>query len=184
MIRTILAACFCALIFLATSGAEARPRIAHDRCNIDWPCEGVAPSPRGLEIARRMRFGGPQQIYTPRTSLQKVQRSQVSSTVIGGRPAGCPRAYCGCGTSLEHFGKIIPFYNLAANWLTLPRSAPASGMVAARRGHVFTLKQHVAGSVWIVKDYNSGRGLTRIHARSIAGYSIVNPHAARYASVQ
>lgn len=177
MLKTVFAV---ALLCLLSIPAEARPRVAHPDCGVTMPCDGVAPSPRGEYIAKQLGFGGPQKVYTP--ARQRV--ASAPSQVIGGRPAGCPRAYCGCGTSLEHFGKIIPFYNLAANWLTLPRAAPASGMVAARRGHVFTLKQHVAGSVWIVKDYNSGRGLTRIHARSIAGYSIVNPHAARYASVQ
>lgn len=98
--------------------------------------------------------------------------------VIGGRPAGCPRAYCGCGASLYLFGKIIPRLNLARNWFGFPRAAPAPRMVAVRRHHVFVLERHVAGNVWIVHDSNSGRRLTRRHARSIAGYVIVNPQAA------
>jgi hypothetical protein len=43
-------------------------------------------------------------------------------------------------------------------------------MAAARRGHVFVLEQHIAGNIWLVHDSNSGRGRTRIHPRSIAGY--------------
>lgn len=103
-----------------------------------------------------------------------IQRE--AARVVGGRPAGCPHRYCGCGASLHIFGRIIPALNLAANWLRFPRAIPGPNMVAARRGHVFVLKQHIAGNTWLVFDANSGRGRTRIHPRSIVGYQIVNPH--------
>jgi hypothetical protein len=48
-------------------------------------------------------------------------------------------------------------------------------MAAARRGHVFVLESHVAGSAWLVTDHNSGGGLSRLHVRSISGYAIVDP---------
>lgn len=99
-----------------------------------------------------------------------------AARVIGGRPAGCPSRFCGCGASLHLFGRIIPSLNLAANWLRFPRAEPAPRMVAARRGHVFVLERHIAGLVWMVHDSNSGGRRTRIHARSIAGFQIVNPH--------
>lgn len=169
-------ALLCALMI----NADARPRLAHPDCNVSMPCEGVGPSARGEKIARQLGFGGPQQVYTPRA----VRASRQLGTVVGGRPAGCPARFCGCGASLHLFGKIIPSLNLAANWLRFPRAAPAPKMVAARRGHVFVLEQHISGSVWLVHDSNSGGRQTRIHARSIAGYQIVNPHAARYASAQ
>jgi hypothetical protein len=51
-------------------------------------------------------------------------------------------------------------------------------MAAARRGHVFILKQHIGGNVWLAFDANSGRRQTRLHARSIAGFTIVNPTGA------
>ena len=209
MLRILLAtAVLCAL----TISAEARPRhhvVAHDRCNIDWPCEGVAPSARGERVAKAMGgFGSPQKVYKQRVAKadwrsgirQKQDRrakpvlTEIASygaptpsvaytvkravaQVIGGRPSGCPRQYCGCSASLQVFGKIVPSLNLAANWLSFPRAAPAPGMVAARRGHVFVLKEHLGGNTWLAHDGNSGRGLTRIHARSLAGYAIVNPHA-------
>lgn len=98
--------------------------------------------------------------------------------VIGGRPAGCPHAYCGCGASLYLFGRIIPSLNLAANWIReFPRTHPAPGMAAARRHHVMVLISHVGGSDWLVHDSNSGGGKTREHVRSIAGYTIVDPHS-------
>lgn len=104
--------------------------------------------------------------------LQRVM-ADGAGRVVGGRPAGCPRRYCGCGASLHVFGRIIPSLNLAANWLRFPRAWPAAGMVAARRGHVFVLERHIIGSTWWVYDANSGRHRTRVHARSIAGFRIV-----------
>lgn len=97
---------------------------------------------------------------------------------VGGRPSGCPSRFCGCGASIHLFGRIIPALNLAANWLRFPRVAPAPRMAAARRGHVFVLEHHIAGNVWMVFDANSGGRRTRIHPRSIAGFTIVNPHGA------
>lgn len=108
-----------------------------------------------------------------RVEVQQAASNTVA--ILGGRPAGCPHRFCGCALSIKLFGKIIPHLNLAANWLKFPRTAPAPGMVAARRGHVFKLLAHVGGSTWQVWDANSGRGKIRIHNRSIAGYVIVNP---------
>jgi hypothetical protein len=109
-----------------------------------------------------------------------VQRYQpaVAEQVIGGRPSGCPSRFCGCGASLHLFGRIIPALNLAANWLRFPRTSPAPKMAAARRGHVFVHDQHIAGDVWLVYDANSGGHRTRIHQRSIAGFTIVDPRGA------
>lgn len=118
----------------------------------------------------------------PGASVQNQRRISQSTdahgnaVVIGGRPAGCPRAHCGCSTSLYIFGKIKPELNLAANWLKFPRTSPASGMVAARRGHVMVLLSQVEGNDWVTYDPNSGGGLTRQHVRSIRGYRVVNPH--------
>lgn len=95
--------------------------------------------------------------------------------IVGGRPAGCPSSFCGCGASLRVFGRIVPELNLASNWLRFPRTSPAPGMVAARRGHVFVLEQHLGGDMWMAYDANSGGRATRLHARSVRGYTIVNP---------
>jgi hypothetical protein len=114
----------------------------------------------------------------------RVMDANGNGAVIGGRPAGCPHAYCGCSASLQIFGKIIPELNLAANWLRkFPRTSPAPGMAAARNHHVMVLMSHVGGSNWLVHDGNSGHGLTREHVRSISGYVIVDPHGGRYASM-
>ena len=95
--------------------------------------------------------------------------------VIGGRPTGCPHAFCGCEASLYRFGRIIPELNLASNWRRFPRAAPSAGMAAVRSGHVMILQHQVDGNIWSVHDGNSGGHLTREHLRSIAGYTIVDP---------
>lgn len=104
------------------------------------------------------------------------QHSYDSESIVA-HPAGCPRSlFCGCGAAVEVFGTPRRELWLASNWLKYPRTAPAPGMVAARRGHVMVLREHVAGSTWIVFDANSGKGKTRVHARDISPYVIVNPH--------
>lgn len=151
--RALLAAVFLCLF--------AFPAAAFDRHDIEnpWRQEWSAPSP-----------------YQKRAKTQKVRHAaRTSAAVIAHRPAGCPHAYCGCALSLKNFGKIIPSLNIAANWKGFPITLPAPDMVAARTGHVFQLIAHVSGNVWRVYDPNSGRGATRIHERSIAGYTIHNP---------
>ena len=98
------------------------------------------------------------------------------SQIVGGRPAGCPYQYCGCYVSLKVFGKIIPSLNLAANWFRFPRAIPAPGMVAVKSHHVFYIAAVNSDGTVIAHDGNSGRHLTRIHARSLSGYRVVNPH--------
>ena len=99
-------------------------------------------------------------------------------------PRGCPAIrFCGCGAATAVFGKPIRSLWLASNWFKFPRTAPAPGMVAVRRGHVFVLRQHVQGNVWITHDYNSGGHKSRQHQRSIAGFSIVNPYAVNVAGM-
>jgi hypothetical protein len=116
---------------------------------------------------------------TPHHRIHYFQRSTTmmagDERIVGARPAGCPNAFCGCEASLYKFGRIIPELNLASNWRRFPRAAPASGMAAVTGGHVMILEQHIAGDVWLVHDGNSGGHVTREHARSIAGYTIVDP---------
>jgi len=108
---------------------------------------------------------------------------KAEGSVVGGRPAGCPRRYCGCGVSLKVFGKIIPELNLAYNWKRkFPRTSPAPGMVAARSGHVYYIMRVIDSSTVVAYDPNSGGGRTRIHERSLRGYTVVDPHGNRMAS--
>ena len=103
---------------------------------------------------------------------------------IGGRPSGCPHAFCGCEASRYVFGKIIPELNLAYNWIRkFPRTMAAPGMAAARNHHVMVLISQVSGSDWLVHDGNGGHHMVWEHVRSISGYVIVNPHGGRFASL-
>ncbi len=103
------------------------------------------------------------------------RNSDRGSSIVS-HPIGCPwRAFCGCGAAVRVFGRPVRSLWLATNWYRFPRSMPAPGMVAVRRHHVFVLEQALNGAVWLVFDANSGHHATRIHARSIAGYAIVNP---------
>ena len=156
-----------ALLCSLTINADAKQRriiVADPGCNVIFPCDGVAPSVRGERIVKAMgNFGAAQKVYMP---------SVVS------HPRGCPaRAFCGCGAAVRIFGKPVRALWLAANWFRFPRTSPSPGMVAVRRHHVFVLEQSLGGNTWLAYDANSGGHATRIHARSIAGYVIVNPRA-------
>jgi hypothetical protein len=83
---------------------------------------------------------------------------------------------------VEVFGHSIKALWPATAWLRFPRGYPASGNVAVRRHHVFVLREHREGSVWLVADFNSGGHQSRLHERSIAGYTVVNPRGGRYAN--
>jgi hypothetical protein len=99
-------------------------------------------------------------------------------TIIGSRPDGCPHAYCGCG--LRHYlGLSDKRLNLASNWAKLlPRAAgPAAGVAAVRSGHVMYIEAAAGDGLWLVRDYNSGGGLSRLHVRDVRGYVFVNPRS-------
>jgi hypothetical protein len=99
----------------------------------------------------------------------------ANGTVVGSRPTGCPRAFCGCEASLYLFGHIRADLNRASNWMRFPPTSPAPNTIAVRNHHVMVLVRQVDGSNWLVHDGNSGGGLTRNHVVSIRGYRIVNP---------
>jgi len=114
--------------------------------------------------------------------VERFETVADEGRIVGGRPAGCPHAFCGCGTSLHIFGRIIPELNLAANWRRFPPAYPAPGMVAWRWGHVFAIESVNGDGTVIAYDPNSGGHRTRIHTVSLRGYHVVNPHGERLAS--
>ena len=122
------------------------------------------------------------------THASAPERGRVASVnydggrVVGGRPAGCPHAYCGCGVSLHIFGRIIPELNLALNWRRFTPAMPAAGMVAYRSGHVFAIESVIDSNTVVAYDPNSGHHLTRIHTISLRGFHVVDPHSSRVAA--
>ena len=99
-----------------------------------------------------------------------------TGTIISSRPAGCPNRYCGCGLRM-YLGLSDVRLNLASNWARLlPReSGPRPGLAAVRSGHVMYIESAAGNGQWLIRDYNSGGGLSRMHVRDVRGYIFVNP---------
>jgi hypothetical protein len=177
--RHVLMSAASFLVVISSTPSDARP-VRHSvnipECNVIMPCDFSGAQTGGGRTTSYRRERLAQPALSTRTAMAAVNSD--AGQVIGGRPAGCPHSFCGCGASIRVFGRIVPGLNLAANWLRFPRTSPAPGMVAARRGHVFVLEQHVEGDTWMAYDANSGGRATRIHARSLRGYTVVNPRAA------
>lgn len=133
--------------------------------------------------------------YAPLVS-RSYALAQPESEIVA-HPAGCPRvAFCGCGASVEVFGRSIRELWLAANWFKFPHASPGPGMVAVRQHHVFVIRSVNSDGTVLAYDANSGGHMTRIHTVSLAGYSVRNPrggsvelsarsygHEAHYANV-
>ncbi|UEM16203.1 hypothetical protein J4G43_019475 [Bradyrhizobium barranii subsp. barranii] len=180
MFKQVISAC--CLVVITSLNSDARPyRMQHaSECNVTMPCDfsNYAQIPNQRREARdSLRIHRTKQLSVVANTNIAASDSPVSTRIVGGRPTGCPSSFCGCAAALRLFGRIVPELNLAANWLRFPRTSPAPGMVAARRGHVFVLEQHIGGDVWMAYDGNSGGRATRIHARSLRGYTVVNPRA-------
>lgn len=178
--QVISACCFVAITSL---NSDARPyRIDRaSECNVTMSCDFSYSSQvlnQRKDLTHSLRTYRSKQLAVEAITNTASLGSPVSDRIVGGRPAGCPSAFCGCAAALRLFGRIVPELNLAANWLRFPRTSPAPGMVAARRGHVFILEQHIGSDVWMAYDANSGGRATRIHARSLRGYTVVNPRGA------
>ena len=103
-----------------------------------------------------------------------------AGTIIGSRPNDCPHAYCGCGLR-KYLGISDARLNLASNWARLlPREGgPRPGLAAVRSGHVMYIEAAAGNGQWLIRDYNSGGGLSRVHVRDVRGYVFVNPHTLR-----
>ena len=168
----------CVFFVLGSVASEARPYRIHQapECNVTMPCDFSFSQTRSERNSRSSvsrssvsRSSVARSSVVSRSPLQAYRSTQLTVTdaggtattanvsgarVVGGRPAGCPSSFCGCGAALRVFGRIVPELNLASNWLRFPRTSPAPGMVAARRGHVFVLEQHVGGDVWMAYDAN------------------------------
>ena len=111
----------------------------------------------------------------------EAPRYANASGQIVQHPAGCPaRLFCGCGASIEAFGRSIRDLWLVSNWYRFPRTAPAAGMaVLWGTRHVAIIRQYNGDGTAVLYDANSGKGLTRVHRVRIAGLAVVDPHPGR-----
>lgn len=135
----------------------------------------------GIKQMWRKRYG--QGNARAHTSQQRGRSSSHAETQLLPHPSGCPsRAFCGCGAALEVFGRHVRELWLARNWFKFPAAAPAPGMVAVRRHHVFVIREVMGPGLVLAFDANSGGHKTRLHLRSLAGYSVRNPRGSRYAT--
>jgi len=156
------------VVFVFTDPSAAQQRrgvVSHDNCVLTNDGRRICG---GAAQGRAARF-------IDASGNRVVRTGEV--TIIGGRPAGCPNRYCGCGLR-KYLGIADKRLNLASNWARLfPRVAgPASGVAAVRSGHVMYIERSAGNGRWMVRDYNSGGGLSRLHVRDVRGYVFVNPH--------
>lgn len=164
-----LAAALFALSFAHPAAAQPGFKVdARNGCSFDnngrTVCGGGTATTRGGTRVVAVRRGV---VYT-------VDEGRI----IGGRPPDCPRSYCGCGLR-KYLGLSDKRLNLARNWMRLfPRvSGPGPRVAAVRSGHVMYIESSAGYGQWLVRDYNSGRGLSRVHVRDVRGHVFVDPHA-------
>lgn len=140
-----------------------------------YPIEHGAKRHSGRQVRqdRSERYRMPQYRRSPGFG---VPAASYEETIIGRRPDGCPHAYCGCGLR-KYLGLADVRLNLAWNWAVLfPREpAPRAGLAAVRHGHVMYIEAPAANGEWLIRDYNSGGGMSRLHVRDVRGYVFVNP---------
>jgi hypothetical protein len=135
-----------------------------------------AAAPADSAPGRGALFSAGRHIASVAASASPEASQGLPRAVILPHPAGCPRRlFCGCGAAVRIFGRPVRELWLAANWFRFPRAAPGPRRVAVRQHHVFVLEQHLVGDLWLVFDANSGRHVTQLHPRSIAGFVIVDP---------
>lgn len=141
----------------------------------------AASAPAHAQVGLDSIFQGPWNVHAaPGSGLphRSVSRSRnYSASVIGGRPAGCPHAYCGCASARFVNLRASWNVNLAANWLYLQSAQPGPGMAAARVGHVKIIVASLGNGLYKFYDPNSGGHATRYNVGSLAGYKVVNPHS-------
>ena len=173
--RIILAALAAFSIAILATPAAARPVSSQAVRSLDvaaipsYPFEAISRVQRG----HRQRWTG-QQYQAWGNSYQAVSYSD-GERVVGGRPAGCPHAFCGCGASIYVFGENRRELWPASAWFRFPRTYAHAGAVAVRSHHVAVI---IGGSpgAWLLHDSNSGGGLTREHVRDLHGYVFVDPY--------
>lgn len=161
-----LIAAAAAFFMLSSTQTYAQLGEAHFKA---WDRQGVSTRTSTRRVAQKRQRQSIPRRYSPAIA-------SVGSIIPN--PAGCPpRLFCGCGAAVEVFGRPLRHLWTAAAWLKFPPATPGPGMVAANRRHVMVIRQMVGPNTALVYDANSGGNKTRVHVRSLAGYSIRNPRA-------
>lgn len=171
------------LYFLYTDNLSATPYqwhnvVAETENNTDLAVSDDSAE-TSIDLSARRRYH--------RITKRHHRHHRHTVAVRGEESYGRPRQFCGWEAA-RYLGLINngrQNLNLADNWRRFfPRTAPAPRMAAVRPDghHVLVLIRQIAGSTWFVHDGNNGHHQTNEHARSISGWTVVNPFASRTAS--
>lgn len=173
MPRMTLAAIAVAIVAFTTQ-ADARPKHHTHRQHVAH--SATAAQPRAIiDVAALPAYFTQETRPEPRPMgrghIAPVRSYDFAAgeQIIGGRPSGCPYQYCGCGARL-YLGIADKRLNLAWNWTKYYYGATP---VAVWRHHVAIIEKMTGLHTAVLRDYNSGRGLSRIHERSISGARII-----------
>ena len=98
------------------------------------------------------------------------------SLVRGRRAVRMPIAAAVCGNTSDSPTRALTS-PATGRGLFRQEPGPRVGLAAVRSGHVMYIEGQSGDGQWIIRDYNSGGGLSRIHVRSVRGYVFVNPNA-------
>lgn len=170
MFRTLAALI---LTLTITTLAEARPRLAHQDCNVTMPCVDAAPSARGEYIARQLGFGVARKVYTPRASRRESRNWGGSGLVaqarahIGTNPTGWRRLWCGRFIAMvaPQVAAKVGNPNMAKAYLALPRTSGNVGDIAVMKrrggGHVGIVSGFDSAGNPIIVSGNAGGGIVR-----------------------
>lgn len=178
----LLIAVIATLVLISPVQAKHRQHHFYKATQVAAISPSCVPDNNGHMFCGGSQIGHPAASPMGRKNVAPSNGWSMAEGVIGGRPSGCPHAYCGCWASLKIFGRIIPELNLASNWGRFPSASPAPGMAAYRHHHVFVIESVNSDGSVVASDGNSGRGLARRHTVSLRGYRVVNPNGQRYAS--
>lgn len=164
-----------AVLLLATTGSQARPHYKHHRYqHYDYTTTYSAVGSYQSDEWNRYRVA-----YASYERQTQSYQAQIGTVVS--HPSGCPgHAFCGCGVCVK-LGisaatcKRMGLF-LASAWGRFQSASAGPGMVAYRNHHVMYIESVDGGGNATVYDPNSGGHATRVHAVSLRGYRIVNPH--------
>src|SRR5262249_7322219 len=113
-----------------------------------------------------------------RRSLAHVQ--VIVRTRIAAVACASTSAFRTCGSTWPLIARgsfrARPHHHLALARLLPREAAPRPRFAAVRSGNVMYIEAAAGNGQWLIRDYNSGGGLSRMHVRDVRGYVFVNPH--------